>query len=331
MISIVIPCFNEEKNLGLLVEKIHNVMKNISESYEIILIDDGSTDQTFDTIKKLSSRSASVKGIRLRRNFGQTAALACGFQYAKGETIITMDADLQNDPEDIPILLEKINKGYDVVSGWRINRKDDFLTRIIPSKIANYLIGKITGVKLHDYGCSLKAYRSEVIKNLDLYGELHRFIPALAKIQGAEITEVPVKHHPRLYGKSKYTLSRTFRVLLDLILVKFLLSYSTRPIHFFGTAGLVFSSIGIFICLYLGAVKILYAQSIGGRPLLLLGILLITTGIQLLTIGILSEIQIRTYFESQKKPIYAIKEFINLNEHDHSGKVFNESSVSLKD
>ncbi len=331
MISIVIPCFNEEKSLVPLVEKIRDVMNRVTESYEIIIVDDGSTDGSAERIKNLSSRFPSVKGIRLRRNFGQTAALACGFQYAKGEIIVTMDADLQNDPEDIPILLEKINQGYDVVSGWRINRKDDFLTRILPSKIANYLIGKITAIKLHDYGCSLKAYRSEVIKNMELYGELHRFIPALAKIQGAEITEVPVQHHPRLHGKSKYTLSRTFRVLLDLILVKFLLSYSTRPIHFFGTAGLLFSSIGFFICLYLGALKILYAYSIGGRPLLLLGILLITTGIQLLTIGILSEIQIRTYFESQKKPIYVIKEFINIKETNHSGKVFNKTSVSLKD
>ncbi len=331
MISIVIPCFNEEKSLEPLVEKIRDVMSRITESYEIIIVDDGSTDRSTERIKNLSLRYTSVKGLRLKRNFGQTAALACGFHYAKGEIIVTMDADLQNDPEDIPILLEKINQGYDVVSGWRINRKDNFLTRILPSKIANYLIGKITGIKLHDYGCSLKAYRSEVIKNMELYGELHRFIPALAKIQGAEITEVPVQHHPRIHGKSKYTLSRTFRVLLDLILVKFLLSYSTRPIHFFGAAGLLFSSIGFLICLYLGSMKILYAYSIGGRPLLLLGILLITTGIQLLTIGILSEIQIRTYFESQKKPIYAVKEFINIKETNHSGKVFNKASVSVKD
>jgi len=307
-ISVVVPVYNEEDSLPLLYERLKAVMNTLNNSYELIFIDDGSTDKSWEVLSHLRKRDEHLKIIRFTRNFGQTAAMAAGFAQAEGEIVIAMDADLQNDPADIPEFLSKIKEGYDLVSGWRKNRQDDTIKRKIPSKIANWLIGKITGVKIHDYGCSLKAYRSWVIKNISLYGEMHRFIPALAAFIGAKITEIPVRHHPRQFGKTKYGLSRTFKVILDLITVKFLLSYSTKPLHFFGLPGVISTLIGLGICLYLTCLKFFYHVHLAGRPLLLLGILLIFIGIQFISLGLIAELIIRTYHETQKKPIYVIRE-----------------------
>lgn len=313
-ISIVLPILNEEENLEELHSRLTSAIAELGRDYEIIAVDDGSTDGSFNVLKKLHTQDPRLKAIRFRRNFGQTAAISAGFHHAKGDVIITMDSDLQNDPSDIPRLLEKIEEGYDVVSGWRAERKDKFLSRRLPSFLANKLIVKITGVKIHDFGCTLKAYRREVVENINLYGEMHRFIPALAKWIGAEITEIKVKHHPRKHGRSKYGISRTIRVILDLITIKFLLSFSTRPIHIFGLMGLGSGFVGFLICLYLSIGKLFFpseATSLTKRmPMLLLGILLILVGVQLITMGLLGEIMIRTYHESQRKPIYVIKEII---------------------
>jgi glycosyltransferase involved in cell wall biosynthesis len=246
----------------------------------------------------------------LRRNFGQTAAFSAGFDLARGDVIITMDGDLQNDPADIPLLLEKIDEGYDVVSGWRVNRQDVFLTRRLPSRIANALISKVTGVRLHDYGCSLKAYRAEVVKNIKLYGELHRFIPALAKWVGIQVAEVPVTHYARKYGRSKYGLGRTIKVILDLLTVKFLLDYATRPIQIFGLLGVVCLILGTGLGLYLTTLRLFFNQSLSDRPILLLAILLIMLGVQFVIMGLLGELVVRTYHEAQGKPIYMIREVV---------------------
>ncbi len=321
-ISIVFPVYNEEKNLEELYLKINETLSEIGKSYEIIAVDDGSVDKSFEVLKKLCLRDPKFKAIRFRRNFGQTAALSAGFHHAKGNIIITMDSDLQNDPSDIPRLLEKIDEGYDVVSGWRADRKDKFISRRLPSILANKLIVKMTGVNIHDFGCTLKAYRKDVVENINLYGEMHRFIPALAKWIGAEITEIKVKHHPRKHGKSKYGISRTIRVILDLLTIKFLLSFSTKPIQIFGLMGLGSSVIGFLICLYLSIGKIFFpseATSLTKRmPMLLLGVLLILVGVQLITMGLLGEIIVRTYYESQRKTIYVIKEIINMNSNQRT-------------
>lgn len=309
MISVVIPLYNEEENVAELYGRLKTVMESLGRGYELVFVDDGSTDGTLSLLKKTGSGDGSVVIISLRRNFGQTAAFAAGFDYARGDIIITMDGDLQNEPADIPKLLEAIN-GNDIVSGWRRRRRDPFLSRIAPSIIANCLISRVTGVYLHDYGCSLKAYRSEVIKNLRLYGEMHRFIPAVAKWYGVKIAEVETTHHPRLRGKSKYGITRTVRVILDLITVKFMLSFSTRPLQFFGPVGLFSGTAGFLISLYLSLEKILLGKAIGGRPLLLLGVLLIIVGIQFIGMGLLGEMVVRVYHETQKKSIYAIKELI---------------------
>jgi glycosyltransferase involved in cell wall biosynthesis len=305
-VSIVIPVYNEEESISPLYKAIKDVMEDTGRDYEIIFVDDGSRDGTFSVLADLQRKDSKVVVIGFRRNFGQTAAMAAGFDYAEGDVIITMDADLQNDPCDIPKLLEAI-KEYDVVSGWRKDRKDKFFSRRLPSVIANWLISKVTGVYLHDYGCTLKAYRKEVIKNIRLYGEMHRFIPAIADWFGASITEVETTHHPRRFGKSKYGISRTVRVLLDLITVKFLQSFSTRPIHAFGPAGLMLGGIGFLIALYLSYEKIALGLSIGGRPLLLLAVLLIILGVQLVVMGLLGEMLARIYHESQGKKIYVVK------------------------
>lgn len=307
-ISIIIPIYNEIENVPLLSGSILGVMDKYERPYEVIFIDDGSTDGTHEVLKQVCNKYDSFKTIRFRKNFGQTAAMAAGFEHAKGDIIIAMDGDLQNDPADIPLLVEKLEEGYDVVNGWRKNRQDAFLNRKLPSMIANWLIGRVTGVKLHDYGCSLKAYKAETIKLVSLYGEMHRFIPALASIEGADITEMPVNHHARQYGKSKYNIMRTFKVILDLMTVTFLKKFSTRPLHMFGRVGLFSFFLGFCTCAYLTLDKIFFAASIGDRPLLLLGILLILTGIQLISTGIIAELQIRTYYETQQKPIYRIKE-----------------------
>jgi glycosyltransferase involved in cell wall biosynthesis len=308
-ISIVIPLYNEEENVRELHSRLKPVLEAIGDEYEIIFIDDGSTDNTLPLLQDIQASDNTVTILSLRRNFGQTAAFAAGFDYSRGDVIVTMDGDLQNDPNDIPKLLE-LMKDNDLVSGWRRQRKDPFLSRRLPSIIANSLISKVTGVNLHDYGCSLKAYRRDVIKNLKLYGEMHRFIPAVASWYGVRIAEVETTHHPRLRGKSKYGISRTMKVVLDLITVKFLQSFSTKPLQFFGPIGLFSCTLGFLISLYLSLEKIFSGRDIGGRPLLLLGALLIIVGVQFIGMGLLGEMMVRVYHETQKKPIYVIKKVI---------------------
>jgi len=308
-VSVVIPLYNEEENIAILHERLKETLDRIGCDYEIIYVDDGSADRTLAGLEKIQAEDKKVVVLSLRRNFGQTAAFAAGFDFARGDIVITMDGDLQNDPADIPKLLDLI-KDHDLVSGWRKKRKDAFITRRLPSMLANWIISKVTGVKLHDYGCSLKAYRREVIKNLKLYGEMHRFIPAVASWYGVRVVEVETTHYPRLRGKSKYGLSRTMKVILDLITVKFLQSFSTKPLQFFGPIGLFSGAAGFLISLYLSIEKIFIGKPIGGRPLLLLGVLLIIVGIQLIGMGLLGEMLVRVYHESQRKPIYVIKKII---------------------
>ena len=310
-LSVVIPLFNEEESVEPLYAQLKEALEPLEQSYEIIIVDDGSTDRSFELLRGLHAQDKRLKVIRFRRNFGQTAAFAAGFEHAQGRVVVTMDADLQNDPADIPRLLEKLEEGYDVVSGWRVERwKSAWLTRRLPSVVANRLISETTGVRLHDYGCSLKAYRSEVVKNINLYGELHRFIPAMASWMGVSVAEIPVHYQPRQFGRSKYGLSRTIKVILDLLTVRFLLSYSTRPIHIFGSLGLALSGLGTILGLYLSVVKLALGQDIGSRPLLLLSILLMVLGVQMITMGLLGELVVRTYHESQGKRIYVVREML---------------------
>ena len=308
-VSVVIPLYNEEENVLELHARLKAVLDTIGYDYEILFIDDGSTDGTLALLQDIQSQDRRVVVLSLRRNFGQTAAFAAGFDYSRGEIIVTMDGDLQNDPQDIPKLVEMM-KDNDLVSGWRKKRKDPFISRRLPSIMANWLISKVTGVNLHDYGCSLKAYKRDVIKNLKLYGEMHRFIPAVASWYGVRIAEVETTHHPRLRGKSKYGISRTVKVVLDLITVKFLQSFSTKPLQFFGPIGLLSGALGFIISLYLAMGKLFMGREIGGRPLLLLGALLIIVGIQFIGMGLLGEMMVRVYHETQKKPIYVIKKVI---------------------
>lgn len=308
-VSVVIPLYNEEENVSVLHERLKDVLDALGTEYEIIYVDDGSSDRTLNLLEGIQQADRNVLVLSLRRNFGQTAAFAAGFDFARGDIVITMDGDLQNDPKDIPRLLDAI-RDYDLVSGWRKKRKDTFLTRRLPSMIANWLISKVTGVSLHDYGCSLKAYRRDVVKNLRLYGEMHRFIPAVASWYGVRVAEIETTHHPRLRGKSKYGISRTIKVLLDLITVKFLQSFSTRPMQFFGPMGMIFGMFGVGISLYLSIEKLFRGVNIGGRPLLLLGVLLIIVGVQFIGMGLLGEMLVRVYHESQKKPIYALKKIL---------------------
>lgn len=310
-LSVVIPVFNESDNILPLMTKLNEVLTKTGQTYEIIMIDDGSRDDSFEVMKKLSTSYEKLKIIRLRRNFGQTSAFSAGFDLAKGNIIITMDADLQNDPADIEKLIQELDNGYDIVSGWRKKRADDYLTRRLPSQIANYIISMLTGVKLHDYGCSLKAYRCDVIKNIKLYGEMHRFIPAVASWMGVSVSEIEVNHAPRISGTSSYSLTRTIRVILDLIAVKFLLGYSTKPIQIFGLFGIVSFLLGIIIACYLSFLKIFYGYHLSDRPLLLLGALLIIFGVQLCSIGLIGELVVRTYYESVDKPTYVIREIID--------------------
>jgi glycosyltransferase involved in cell wall biosynthesis len=309
LVSIVIPLFNEEENVHPLHEKISQDLKDAGFEFEIVYVDDGSKDKTLDLLEDIQARDKRVIVISLRRNFGQTAAFAAGFDFAKGDIIVTMDGDLQNDPKDIPKLISMMSD-YDLVSGWRKKRKDPFFRRRMPSMMANWLISRVTGVQLHDYGCSLKAYKRDVVKNIRLYGEMHRFIPAVANWYGVKVGEVETTHHPRLRGQSKYGLSRTVKVVLDLITVKFLQSFSTKPIQFFGPMGLISGFLGFLILLYLSVDKIFRGSNIGGRPLLLLGALLIIVGIQMIGMGLISEILVRVYHESQRKPIYVVKKII---------------------
>ncbi len=308
-ISVVIPLYNEEENVQELHSCLKMVLDTLGTDYEILFIDDGSTDNTLKYLQEIQAGDSKVIVLSLRRNFGQTAAFAAGFDYSRGDIIITMDGDLQNDPNDIPKLIEQM-KDNDLVSGWRKKRKDPFLSRRLPSIMANWLISKVTGVNLHDYGCSLKAYKRDVIKNLKLYGEMHRFIPAVASWYGVRIAEVETEHHPRVRGKSKYGISRTMKVVLDLITVKFLQSFSTKPLQFFGPIGLASGMLGFLISAYLTIEKLIVGKDIGGRPLLLLGSLLIIVGIQFIGMGLLGEMMVRVYHETQKKPIYVIKKVI---------------------
>jgi dolichol-phosphate mannosyltransferase len=312
-VSVVIPVYNEVESVPLLLEAIASTMKASGLTYEIICVDDGSKDGSADLLKQQAAERTDLKAVLLRRNYGQTAAMAAGFKYATGKAIVTLDADLQNDPADIPTLLAKLDAGYDLVSGWRKQRQDAALTRLLPSKIANKLIGITTGVKLHDYGCSLKAYRSELVADMNLYGELHRFLPALAFIEGARIGEMPVRHHARRFGRSKYGLWRTFRVLMDLLTISFMKKFLTRPMHVFGLFGLLSLVAGTAIGLYLTFLKLGLGQSIGNRPLLILSVLLFLTGVQLFCFGLLAELLMRTYHESQGRPIYRVREVVGKN------------------
>ncbi len=312
-LSVVIPLYNEVENIPELYRQLTETLEGMGRPYEIIVVDDGSQDGSFQALAELHARDPRLKVVRFRRNYGQTAGFAAGFERARGKWIITMDADLQNDPTDIPRLIAKAEEGYDVVSGWRLRRQDDWLTRKIPSRVANWLIARVTGVYLHDYGCSLKVYHRDVVKNIRLYGEMHRFVPAVASSVGITVAEVPVNHRARTRGQSKYgglrkTLARTTKVFLDMLTVRFLLSYSTRPIHVFGGLGLVLSGLGVLLGLYLTFEKLVMGHNIGSRPLLLLAVLLVILGVQMISMGLLSEVIVRTYFEAQNKPIYVVRE-----------------------
>ncbi len=309
-ISIVIPLFNEEENVEEAYLRVKEALSAMGKDYEMIFVDDGSRDGTLSILKGITDRDKKVRVISFRRNFGQTAAMSAGFDYARGKIVIPMDGDLQNDPKDIPRLIAKVEEGYDVVSGWRKERKDTFLTRRLPSMTANWLISKITGVHLHDYGCTMKAYRKEVVQNLNLYGEMHRFLPALASIYGVKVAEVEVQHHPRLRGKSKYGLSRILKVFLDLMTVKFLLSYSTKPIRLFGPLGLGALSLSLLSGAAALYMKFFEELSLNRNPLFLLSVILLFMGIQLISLGLIAEINVRTYHESQNKPIYVVKEVL---------------------
>ena len=307
-LSVVIPVRNESANVDPLCDELAASLEASGRSFEVILVDDGSTDDTFAKLVAHQARDGRLRVIRFRRNFGQTAAFAAGFAYACGKYIVTSDGDLQNDPRDIGRMVDLIEQGHDIVCGWRKDRKDAFLTRRVPSMIANRLISRATGVRLHDYGCSLKVFRAEVVKPLKLYGEMHRFLPAIASEMGVSIAETVVNHRARQHGQSKYGLSRTVRVMLDLLTVKFLLSYSTRPLQIFGLVGGAMGMLGMLVTAWLAYQRLFGYQSIANRPLLLFGILLIFTGVQLITLGLLAELQSRTYHESQNKPIYVIRE-----------------------
>ena len=309
-LSVVIPVFNEEENVEPLVSELSTVLEGLGRSYEIVIVDDGSRDHTFGVLSRLSRQGHHLRVVRLKRNFGQTAAMAAGLTFADGDVVVLMDGDGQNDPADIPALLGEIERGSDLACGWRYNRQDPFLNRRLPSMIANRLISWTTEVQLHDYGCTLKAMRRDVAKNLKLYGEMHRFIPAIAHERGARVTEIKVNHRPRLRGKSKYGISRTLRVVLDLLTVKFLISYSTRPSHMFGIVGLGSGGLGFLLAAYLTVQKFFFDIDIGNRPLLLLAILLIFIGFQFLTMGLLGEMLVRTYHESQNKPVFVIGEIL---------------------
>jgi glycosyltransferase involved in cell wall biosynthesis len=311
-ISVIVPMRNEAPNVDALYQELTSTLVAFGRPYEIIAIDDGSEDGTFELLAALHARDPRLRVIRFRRNFGQTAAFAAGFAHARGRLIVTADGDRQNDPRDIPAMIDLAERNNaDIVAGWRKDRKDAFINRRLPSMIANFVISTATGVKLHDYGCSLKVFRSEVVKPMKLYGEMHRFLPAIASEMGVTIEEMVVSHRPRVAGKSNYGISRTIRVLLDLLTVKFLISYSTRPLQIFGLLGLTMGLLGTAVCGWLAYVRLFGHQSIADRPLLLFGILLIFTGVQLVTLGLLAEMQARTYHESQDKPIYVIREMLD--------------------
>ena len=307
-LSVVIPIRNESASIPELYGQLTDTLQRWGRPYEVLAIDDGSTDDSFAKLAALQAADDRLRVIRFRRNFGQTAAFAAGFAHARGAMIATSDGDLQNDPADIPALVDLVEQGADIAAGWRKDRKDPFLTRRLPSMIANWIISHATGVKLHDYGCSLKVFRADIVKPLRLYGEMHRFLPAIASELGVTIVEQVVNHRPRIHGTSKYGLGRTVRVILDLMTVKFLLSYATRPLQIFGLLGIIMGGLGVAITGWLAYLRLFGYQSIANRPLLLFGILLVFTGVQLVTLGLLAEMQVRTYHESQDKTTYVIRE-----------------------
>lgn len=321
ILSIIVPVYNEEETIPLLYQAVMDAMQPFQEEWELILVDDGSKDGSLSRLAETVEKDPQhVRVIGLRRNFGQTAAIAAGIDHAKGEIIVLMDADLQNDPQDIPLLLEKINAGYDVVSGWRIKRKDTFLTRTLPSLFANKLISIVTGVHLHDYGCTLKAYRREVLTGFRLYGEMHRFIPVYANSVGAKILEIPVRHHPRKYGKAKYGLERMIKVILDLFTVKFLNSYANKPIYLFGGTGILIMGISSLILLYLFFRRILFSISVLASPLFMISSMFFILGFQSILMGLIAELLVRTYHEAQHKPTYTVRSTIGY-ESGNQGKI----------
>lgn len=312
MLSIVVPIFNEEDNIPILCQRLEDVLMEIGEPYELVLVNDGSTDGSEDKLRQQAADDPRVKVLNLRRNYGQTAALMAGIDHASGDTIVAIDGDLQNDPADIPMLLDKLEEGFDVVSGWRQNRKDRALLRTLPSRVANRLISWISGVHLHDYGCTLKAYRRDVIKDVRLYGEMHRFIPIYASWQGGRITEVPVRHHPRTHGSSSYGLSRVFKVILDLVVVRFLDRYLVKPIYVFGGFGIIAILLSVFVGIYTLYLKFFEDISLILTPLPLLGVTLLITGTMSILMGLLAEMLVRTYFEAQKLTVYQVRDSINI-------------------
>ncbi len=306
-LSVVVPLFNEAEGLPLLVEQLLAALRPLGQPFELVLVDDGSRDDTATVLEQLRGQVPELVAVLLRRNYGQSAAMAAGFDASRGEVVVTLDGDLQNDPADIPLLLSELERGYDLVSGWRHQRQDAAVSRLLPSRIANRLIARVTGVRLHDYGCSLKAYRREVVADLNLYGELHRFLPALAFIEGARISEVKVNHRPRRFGSSNYGIDRTFRVLMDLLTVWFMKRFLTRPMHVFGFGGLAAMGLGLLVSVWLVLEKLVLGVDIGDRPLLLLALISFLAGIQLFCFGLLAELQMRTYHESQGRPIYRVR------------------------
>ena len=313
-LSVIVPVYNERANLEFLLPPLRKILLETREDYEIVFIDDGSTDGSSGILEKMAAGDSRIKIVQFRRNFGQTAALAAGFDFATGDLVVTLDADLQNDPEDIPAVLSKMREGFDVVSCWRRDRKDPWLTRILPSRAANLLISWIGGVHLHDYGCTLKGYRADVLRHMRLYGEMHRFIPIYASWAGARVTEIVVRHHPRLHGSSKYGLGRTHRVLLDLITVKLLSSYSTKPMYFFGGTGLLACAAGIFFAGWTLFDKFFNEIKAHRNPLLLLAVFLFLLGVQFILMGFVAEIMIRIYYESQNKTPYLVRRTWNIPE-----------------
>jgi len=313
-LSLVIPVFNEQENLPILFDALYKVMNTLEKTWEVILVDDGSRDKSLSILQEYATKDPEhVRVISFRRNFGQTPAIAAGLDYSTGEIIVLMDADMQNDPADIPMMLAKLDEGYELVSGWRKNRKDNAFTRNFPSMIANRLISWVTDVHLHDYGCTLKAYRRDVLEGFRLYGEMHRFIPVFANSVGANITEVVVSHHPRKYGKTKYGLERTVKVVLDLFTVKFLVSYSSKPIYLFGGAGSFLMLVSALIMLYLFVRRALFFVGIATSPLLQMSAMFFILGVQSILMGLIAELLVRTYHESQRKPTYRIRTMLNLD------------------
>ena len=315
-LSIVIPVYNEEENIDLLYSEISAAVTGKYPNFEIIFINDGSTDGSFKKLKALNQQDQRAKVINFRKNFGQSTAISAGFEYCKGDIVVTLDGDLQNDPADIPQVVDKIKEGYDIVNGWRKHRQDKLFTKKIPSFFGNKLISFITKVKLHDYGCTLRGFKREVVKNLTLYGEMHRYIPAIASRMGIKSVEIPVNHRSRQFGKSKYGLSRTFRLILDLISLKYLLSFSHRPLQIFGGLGIVMMTAGFISGLYLTYVKFFLREAIGGRPLLFFTVLAIFLGFQLITLGLIAEMLTRIYHEGLKKNVYSIREFVGFADED---------------